>query len=851
MLNTNSDFPNLDNVDVYKFDNDFDYARFDKTQMELQLCDVPWDVGEAHVGQRTISGIGNVVYFGTPEARDAWFAAIPEAEPGEDPTGKCFRFETKFKELHRDQIIDVPIPYNVAALFNYLVVRYKPFASEDSYVEYETGLGKMDWFWFVREVEFVSANTTRLYLLDDAFQTWIYDVNVAGMLLERGHAPMFEMRADAYLENPLDNNQGLLCEDVNFGQADIVKHIDALALNAGDMWACIATTASPQGPWGSKANNDWNVPTNPLYTNNGTPSFFVFAVEPAKLETLMTNIAATYPQFAQTVQGVFFAPKNMVQTAQAFTFAGVECKGLTSNRSSFELMQLSKGLFGYDEKYADIAKLYTSPYAHIEISDENGNVDIIKIEDTTGTLNVSAAFSLAYPFVTIDAHLLGAGGSTQTSITFKNITDHTFDIQGRWYETLRQWKVPTFAVTLAPNTEYDYSTHFDRAQRKVDYETEYANATASAITEQTNANASSNTDKSNTATIAAAAKSNADASANTDVSNTALQVAGNTAITSRSNSSALSDASLANALSQASQAWEAGYTRDTTNNEVNAEYASAAIGAAGGVAGSVVSGAMSGGAIGAIGGLLSGAISGATSIANTAVAANLKSTQAEATISLSQNKVTSTNTNNTDRTNNQNSANSDNANTTNTTSTGVTANSAATQKANASRTQSAQNSAATATNNTNVANNQRTYDTAVANAGRDQARAISAIANDTRQAALRAPFVYGTFADGDGATTKPMALFSNIVTQSKSAIANAGDEFLRYGYMYDAQWPFDGNWNIGKYFTYWKLKDFWVRDLQVPDLYMDKLRFFLFGGVTIWRKPEYIGKVSIYDNFKQ
>ena len=30
-----SDFPHIDNVDVYKFDNAFDYGRFDAPQMEL------------------------------------------------------------------------------------------------------------------------------------------------------------------------------------------------------------------------------------------------------------------------------------------------------------------------------------------------------------------------------------------------------------------------------------------------------------------------------------------------------------------------------------------------------------------------------------------------------------------------------------------------------------------------------------------------------------------------------------------------------------------------------------------------------------------------------------------------
>lgn len=914
LKNNESDFPLIGNVDVYKYDNDFDYSRYNAPQMDLQICTVPWDVGEAHVGQRTISGIGNVVWFGSKEKRDAWFDAIPDDQ--------CYRFTTKFKELHREQVIDVEIPYDIAAKFNYLVVHYNLFANDESPVKWEKEDGLRDWFWFIREVEFIAPNTTRLHLLDDAFQTWMYDVNISGMMLERGHAPMFKIRAGDFLQNPVENNEHLLTEDVNFGDATQVKHIDALALNSGDMWACIATTANPQTDWGSKAANNWHTPASPSYTQNGVPSVFVFACEVNQLNTLLANINSTTPQFKQTVQGVFFAAKNLVSTNQQFSFCNVTCYTLSSNRTTLDLCELDKSLFGYDSRYSDIAKLYTSPYAHIEVTDENGNVDVIKIEDTTGSLDVSVALSLAFPYVSIDTHLLGAGGNATASVTYRNINAHTFNISGQWYETLKSWKIPTFAVVLDAATEYDYSTHFDRAQRVIDYTTIFNNTSADASTtkensdaiaatsktnsdaiastnktnadnvatnNKTNSDAVANANKENADTMAQAAKDNADASADTLVSNTAIQVAANSTINSRSNQSASSDSWLVNQYSIAMQRWEAGYTYDTTNNDVNAEYASAAIGAAGGALGGAVSGATSGAALGpvgaiagAVGGLIGGAIGSAANVAQTAVAANLKWEQANATVGLSENRVSETSTNNTDRTNNQNSANSDNTETANNASTGASANSAATTKNNATRTKDATNTAASNTQstelsnnertyntetgnnertynteisnnertyNTAIANNQRSYDTAIENAERTRMQAQKAIENDIAQAALRSPFIFGSFSDGDAATTKPIALFANIVTQSKSAIASAGDEMLRYGYRYDKQWEFDGNWNIGKYFTYWKLSDFWVYALNVPDMYMDKLRFFLFGGVTIWRRPEDIGTVSIYENF--
>ena len=116
-LKDRGNFPHIDNVNVYKYDNELDYARFDYTQMRLQVCSVPWDMGEAHIGNRTISGIGNVVYFGSKEERDKWFDEIPDSE--------CYRFETKFKELHKSLLIDVPIPYDMCARHNYLRVIYR------------------------------------------------------------------------------------------------------------------------------------------------------------------------------------------------------------------------------------------------------------------------------------------------------------------------------------------------------------------------------------------------------------------------------------------------------------------------------------------------------------------------------------------------------------------------------------------------------------------------------------------------------------------------------------------------------------------------------------------------------
>ena len=160
--------------------------------------------------------------------------------------------------------------------------------------------------------------------------------------------------------------------------------------------------------------------------------------------------------------------------------------------------------------------------------------------------------------------------------------------------------------------------------------------------------------------------------------------------------------------------------------------------------------------------------------------------------------------------------------------------------------------------NTAIANAQRTYDAAIANnlrsfnnakaiADRIKQTADDAIANDVKQAALQAPKEFGSFANGEHSTTRPQGVFCNIVTQSKDAIEQAGDYFLRYGYAVNRSWEFT-TFNLMPKFTYWKCSDVWIKNNTVPDAYMDEIRFFLLGGVCVWRKPEDIGNISIYEN---
>lgn len=773
------EFPHIDNVNVNQWVNEFDYSRYDYTQMQIQICAVPWDMGEAHIGNRTISGIGNVVWFETKAKRDAWFDAIPD--------NKCFRFESKYKELHRDHFIDVPLPFDIASTYNYVRVKYSLFANNDSPVLYENPDGHREWFWFVREVEFLAPNTTRLHLLEDAFQTWMYDVNVSGMMLERGHAPMFETSVDDYLADPIGNAENLLSEDVNYGTVrDIAKTSHEVVFNSGTMYALVFTTANIAGAWGSKSNSDWTTPGIVYNLTQGVNSYYVFAVPAANFGTFMSSVTGSIPQFMQTVKAVAFVSSDLLDIGTSFTFAGTTCYNVDSTYTDTDIFEsFDAEDFGYDERYAGIAKLYTYPYAYLLITDENGNETEVRIENTDGHISIQSNVNLVFPWLNIAGHLDGIGKTASKSITFENITSRNMPIQGNWFEHLMSWNIPTFGVVQDAGTNNDYATYYDRAQRVNDY-----------TTVQTNENAI----------------------ADTAVTNAATTNAANSTITAYSNSSADDQANNATSYNGQSAAYSNDYIFANANSTIAANEMQGSVGATVAAASGVTSAlgaAVSGNTVGAATGIVNGIIGAASTLANTTIANGLTATQAANAAANNTNQAYASNGKTLTDTYAQTSTATAITTTHNDLNTAITANNSATQKANAAR---------------SAANSQ------------------AAINNQIAQADIGAPAEFGAYNSGDLVSSRPLGLFANIVTQTDSAISAAGDEMLRYGYMFNKFWEFDGNWNVGKYFTYWKLKDFWVTNLNVPDMYMDRLRFFLMGGVTVWRKPEDIGRVTIYDN---
>lgn len=795
-----TNFPNVDNVDVYKYRNDFNYKRW-VPGTRVKICNVNFR-----------SDYSNVVKFDNNAQRDNYFNKLNGEE----------KVLTIGSNLLPDNSVKLDIPFDVMINYNYLVVDIPIMTSEAEPIKYENKHDRNSkYYFFIEEIKSNAPNTTTCILNLDVWTTFINSVNIDYMMLERGHAPMFKIKADEYLNNPINNNIYLLDQDINFGNnSSIVANTKTKQFNNNNMFACIVTTADINGNWGTIAEGNWNTPHSQLYIMQGSPSYFVIGVEVNDLDNFMINADINLPNFLQTIQGIFFIQKSLISYNLIKNWLGVNIYGVNAVQQSELYIKLNKEDFKYDNKYKNIAKLYTFPYSFIEISDEVGNKSLIKIEETNNNININTTVSLFFPYIKIEAYLTGIGNNTINTLTFKNFSDHEFKYNGKWQETLKEWKIPIYNVHQSGSQYNSYNTFYERAQMANSYTTDEINSKKLADTNQSNTNTIATADYSN---------ANIQITANYTVLNYAIGTAD--LDTYWSNELNIAMQNYAEALNNAQTAIGVQQNWDNNTLAIGTATASGALGglAIGATSGSIVplagtaAGALIGAGVGAIGGAISAGVGGTI---GTLITNNAKAQRVATINGISWDKTFSGNQNNTDKNDLQNAF-----------------------KRNQLNTQgNADSSKASNAYNANVGVASATKNASYAIAERTRWNASEEVNNQIKQAGIGAPEIFGTIANGENDVTRPKTLFANIITQSPGIVATNGDTFLRYGYYCHQQWKID-NFNIGRKFTYWKAEEVFIQgNTGVIENANEIIKGIFENGVTIWKDNNDIGKVSIYEN---
>lgn len=782
------DFPNLDNVDVYRYDNTLDYSRF-KPTARLKMCNVPWR------GQ-----YDDVVKFDDDAARDAWFDALE---------GEVVNLETMFN-VKPDGASKVPVPVTSAQGYNYLVVDLPRMTSDAQPLAYAAGDRKRRYFYFIQDAQQLSPNSTRLILTLDVWTTYINEMQFDYVLLERGHAPVAASSVARYLANPRDNSAYLLSDDVNTGGEPYVERARAVKnYSAETQRACIATYADLQGDLGTASAP--KVPAISEPATSGALAPRVYSVAVGDLQPFLRALEANAPWMKSTVLGVFFAPSDLLTQSAPFTLFGVSVTILDAVQKIEAFMQPGVEDFGYPPQAAGFAKLYTYPYAAIRIGDERGQTSTVRIEDLGADgIQLASAVNLVMPYISIDARLLGIAGATD-SLTFQTIEGRTYSYGGAWGEYLKSWNLPVMQVSQSAASRAAYTTVYNRAHARLAADNALASSLASNATANTNANNS--------------AKNITD--------NNAINTAANTAVTKNANDWALTGASASNRKLSADCNSDNAASISMTglqNDVVSITTANNNAAAIASTAGAVVTGGLTEGPADAASAAIGGVVDLAVSIPAANAAAAIAQSSNSAAVAVAQ-------TNALQKT--LNAANytaavwgvQNNAST-----------SATTLRNEASAKVAANN---VAVMSTNAGNTKATGD---ANANRAYATAIDAISAALNQAGVAAPAQFGAGANGQSSATAPRALFAQVVTQRECDIMNAASAFARYGYTLMREFSME-RMQVMRHFTYWKCAEVWCSgNGNALEGAQGAIKDILIRGVTVWSKPEDIGRVSIYDN---
>lgn len=882
-------FPNIDNVDVYAYKNEFDYTRW-VAGTKIKLCNVLWNADYSDVAR-----------FATNIERDRWFDELNDYYTIELDSDRSYVPE---------QAIKIPVPYDVAARFNYMVVTIPVLPGSNPPINYENQeIGIRRWYFFVNSIDYRAANSTACRLSLDVWTQYQNDVDIKYLMLERGHAPVAASDVDKYLSNPIANNDYILAPDITPSDSQIVRSANYIPFGNGTKYVCFASTCpidelrsmgtvvhnDPEYTFGAITYSDvdarygyqlqvngfkagsgddysaLNTHVQPFgrtqdYIPNGS---YMYAIQAASAQAFITKVMDDCPVFFRTVLACFMVDADMLTFGASVSFHGYKLRECVGANSTVDI-KLTKEMFDFPDEYKHLAKLYTFPYSEIEITDNVGESITIRVENT-GAIKAHKDAMLAYPF--LDARIWfdginGVGSQQYTWIDMNGKSNKKQMPNSDWSKACFDLDIPCYAIYMDGETAWQLDNFNSglrgNAKRAL---AAYHGAVRSANTAHANAVDSNDTMYANTDRDATTLTTNTDNTANCNRSNADLTIAANTTNTNNSNATSTeltttnnNAAELktigANAASTVTsnidQIVSAAVNKNSVGsaaygNIVGATMAGVGLGfAAGGPAGAAL-----GAALGALGTVESAKIG--THYADDTAALLLDGSQASVGVVRAQNNYTvgvsvaaavaSTNAENTLRTNtnttNNNAFSAQTDNTNNTMRTNA-ANNAATMRANSD-----------ATRDTGNANAGYTREVGVLNAKENLEAGHYAAQYALNDAKMRAPIqvtpengnYLSQYAGNNGVQLK-------IKTMPNGDIRQIGDTFMRYGYALNQIWDIDKSGLCPmSHFCYWKASDIWVDDRKSSNNLVQETMIAIFmRGVTVWNNPDEIGKVSIYAN---
>lgn len=863
-LKNDTEFPIIDNVNVYKYQNNFDYARW-QGKVSFKLLNVLWN-----------SNYADVPYFNDVESRDEWF---------DSKEGYVGTLESLFNNTP-ENTVKIPIPYNDAYNYNYLVVDMPMQTSIDNPINYENqNIRVKRWFYFIEDMVQFSPNTTELQLSVDYWTTFIHSVDIPYLMLERGHAPMTKTTVEDFLENPIMNNEYLLADDFNYGNESVIQTSNYVPIGSGTKYVLFcapygksdfayfggaAYSGNSTPPTFSDTSERWGyqIQVNGYewkyghadYSNANLPisnqtqdgimnNCACYAIEGSHAQSFFNDCAQNCVHFIHGIQAVFILDESLFTKGTGFSFRSKTIYPVFKKHLENDIV-LNKYAFGFDSKYADITKLYTFPYSQLEITDDEGHSFTAKIENC-GTMKMHTEVSLVYPFLNYNIFLSGINGDGTAKYTWKNING-TNESKIMWASDfskfMMNWDIPTYSLFVSSEYEYAANNFAGMQARRMGAIVEYENSVRFGNTTRENTSDSFATSTTNVGATQSGLMANMeDTNDNADLKIDTYLDGGSTSQTGGSGGY-LGDCYNAN-LNKLSDDADADLVlmAQTYQLAQNMTVATATVNAAGQIGGGIASGAATGSALGPVGAVgmaaANGIAAGVTAGMSCALVLTDNQNAYDNTVSQVNAKFRSARNCMLALTNAQKTYNGNCKDADNDLRESITtrfSGESGVNNSNAIRTQNTETNNATWNRNANVVAEQN-------NLIQKQREAEAMYKN----ARLQKPTNYGNYGgDFINDVYQRRGVRLNIRTQTKSAIAQAGDAMLRFGYALHRVWDMSEGFHYCKEFTFWKAEDIWINDGSgVANVATNSIGNILMKGVTVWRNPDHIGTVGIYDNF--
>lgn len=889
-------FPNLDNVDVYAYRNEFDYTRW-VAGTTIKLCNVLWN-----------SDYSDVVKFDNNTLRDKWFDDLQDYYTVTLDSDRSYVPEQEIK---------IPVPYDVAARYNYVVITIPVLPGskpELNYEDEETGIRK--WFFFIDSIDYRAPNSTGCRISLDVWTQYQNDVYIKYMMLERGHAPIAYSDVDEFLANPIANNKYLLAPDITPSSADVVRDSQYIPFGNGEKYVCFASTCSnsyefesmgevtrndPEYTYGAITYSDtadrfgyqlqvngFKVGDGDNYSSMVVPSnasgrsqdlipngTYMWAVKAGEMASFLETLKTYKPAFLRTIKACFMVDASMLEIdiSESVFYRNIFMYAVKPKNNQMSI-SLTKEMFDIPEEYMHLAKLYTFPYSVIEVTDNQGETIKIRVENTSGiTAHMDAM--LAYPYLDARIWFDGINGSGSTSYTWVNMLNQSLvrDMPNSdWSFACFDLDIPCYAIYMDAQTAWKLDNFWTsirgNAARAL---ADYHGAARNANTARANAIDSNNTMVANTIRDSGTLRTNTNNSAICNRANADLIIAANTTNTNNSNAASSNIVSYnnsamerktanANTLMTLTTAVENETSVGTTDTTGGASIWSSAIsGAVGGVTlGTVVApgvgsaaGAFAGAALGAMSSITATYIGVASSQENASVIAQANATTTSLTRQTNNANMAIAEGNDEIDTDEQNNLRSLTNATNNSSFSSQTDNSNATMRENAGNTATTMDANADATRNTGNANAGYTREVGILNAKEKLESFRDSTQYGLENARLGAP-IQITPDRGDAYADLGMykGVQFKIKTMADGDMHQIGDTFMRYGYALNQMWNVDESGLCPmSHFCYWKAEDIWVDDRLSSNNSVQGLIVNMFRrGVTIWKNPDEVGRVSIYAN---